>query len=210
MNIKKMLLSLFAIITSILIYESIISSGESISRKQNNFNLEAISTCVMHVTKTHGMTSEQLNKSFDICSKSTRSLGITGDVFVMRKEDKKLFWDSSIDCRPESGEKLYMTRDGVCGLFSDVDSCVEAVDIMIDNPPEGSITWKFDDDIEYIDYRYIQDRNAITGITQPLFIDGSEYIVAQGTQKDEIQGFFKLTYILLIVGNIILILIINY
>ena len=210
MTIKKALVSLIAILISIGIYISLIWSGESISRAQNNFNLEVISNCVVERLDEYDYTSNELSKSFDTCAKNMRSLGITGDVFVIRKSDKKLFWDSSVDCRPESGEKLFMTSKGICSLFSEPGTCLASMQTMLDNPPEGSLIWEFDNDIEYIDYRYLEKIDKISGKNIPIIIDNSQYIIGQGTQKDEVQSYFILTYIILVLGTIIITFIINY
>lgn len=196
---KKAISSLAIIIFAGFLYFSISTSVENQARVQNNFNLDSVITCVEEEFKHHDRTSVNLTQGLNSCAKGQRSLGITGDIFVIRKSDKKLFWDSSQDCKPESELKLFMTEDGICTLFKKPETCVAATNYMLNNPPKGNLIWEFDDSPGFIDYRYLPNK-----------VRGEEYIIGQGAQKDEANSLFLITYIILVVGSIILLAISNF
>jgi hypothetical protein len=197
--VKRTVFSLAILILAFSLYFSINMSIENQARLQNNFNLNSVVSCVENEFLTHEKTSENLTSALNSCAKGQRSLGITGDIFVIRKSDKKLFWDSSQDCKPESELKLFMTADGICSLFKEPETCITATNYMLNNPPKGDLTWKFDDSIEYVDYRYFPDE-----------IQGEEYIIGQGAQSDEVNSPFMLSYIILTAGTILLLVITSF
>lgn len=196
---KKAILSIIIIILTGLSYFSITTSVENQARKQNNFNLDSVTTCIEAEFKHHERNTQNLIKVLNSCAKGQRSVGITGDIFVIRKTDRKLFWDSSQDCKPDNELKLYMTEDGVCALFKNPQSCVDATEYMVNNPPKGNLTWVFDDSTEYVDYRYLSKD-----------VNGSTYIIGQGAQKDEANSVFLITYIILGIGSVILLAVSNF
>ena len=205
---KKTILSFLVIILAFLLHLTLVDTGKKQARIQNNFNLNSVITCITdtihptdprnksnHKNSQTSQASQALTTALNKCAKNQRSMGISGDIFVIRKNDKKLFWSSSEDCMPDNKAKLFMTEEGACALFKKPDTCIMGVNIMVENPPEGAFTWQFNDSIEYVNYRYL-----------PIKIGGYEYIIGQGTQKDEVQHAFLLTYLVLISGSIVIIL----
>jgi hypothetical protein len=193
---KKTIYSFVILAFTITLYFSMSMSIENQARIQNNFNLDSIISCTETSLLEHGRTSENLTKALNACAKGVRSIGITGDVFIIRKSDKKLFWDASQDCIPESESKLFMVEDGICSLFKHPETCLAGTEYMLNNPPKGDLTWEFDDSMEYIDYKYLPNK-----------VQGEEYIIGQGTQNDEINNTFIITYIILAAGTILLLVI---
>lgn len=170
---KSIILSIIILASSVILYVIFISNIETQARKQNQLNLTSVKHCISQYNPKMDLLSENLS----MCAEKQRSLGVTGDMFVIRASDKKLFWDSSVDCRPENGLKLFMNKEGVCPLFRDPISCTVAVDQML-NKTKQNITWKFDNDIEWVNYIYLET-------------DLETYILAQGTQKDEaLESFY--------------------
>lgn len=190
---KQVIYSLVTIILALLIYLSINISIENTAREQNNFNLDSVEYCVNEYMKDSSYSTDNFTKSLNECARAQRSMGITGDIFVIRKDDKKLFWNSSEDCKPNSNKKLYMTKEGGCSLFKDPDSCVKSTDYMVTHEPKGILEWNFDGSEEFIDYRYIT-------------IENKKYIIAQGAQSDEANSKFVSTYVALAFGTIVMIL----
>lgn len=198
---KKILGSLLVLFGLIVLYNANLHTQRSITKMQNNLNLEFVNECVKADldNKTIIPSSYELTEALNVCAKGLLSLGITGDIFVIRVADKKLFWDNSTDCRPGDESKLYMTENGVCSLFRDQSTCLRSVDIMLSNEMSGYTTWSFDDSLEYINYRYLY---------KP--IDNESYIIGQGTQSDELEKHFYPTYIAVVVWSIFIMLLLNY
>lgn len=194
---KKLIGSLLIIFGLIFLYKANISSQTSVAKMQNNLNLEFVNDCI----KTYmddNKTTTKLTEALNMCAKGLLSNGITGDIFVIRHSDRKLFWDNSTDCKPDSETKMYMVDKGVCSLFKDPDTCSKAMDIMINNEPRGYTTWLFDDSVEYINYKYLYTE-----------INNDKYILGQGTQSDELESNFTPFYIASGLWAFILILFIN-
>jgi hypothetical protein len=190
---KKVITSLLIVVSAIVMYLSISKGVEDMARQQNNFNLDSIVYCVENELVNRVKTPNLLTSALNSCAKGQRSMGITGDVFVIRKSDKKLFWDASQDCKPESELKLFMTEKGICSLFKQPESCLKATAYMLNNPPKGTLSWYFDDSEEYIDYKYLN-----------IKVQNEEYIIGQGSQKDEASQMFNMSYIVLIISTFIL------
>lgn len=197
---RKVVGSILVIIGLIFIYNVNINSQRSIAKMQNSLNLEFVNECVKNNFDSLNKepTSYDLTVALNICAKGLLSGGITGDIFVLRVSDKKLFWDNSTDCKPGSEDKAYMVLDGVCALFKDSNSCVNTVDLMINNEPKGYTTWMFDDAEEYINYKYLYKK-----------IDNEKYIIGQGTQSDELESKFLPVYIVTGLWAFFLILVFN-
>ena len=192
---KKIVYIIIIIIFIFSIFYVLEDSVENLARKQNNLNLISVSSCVEKELKIYGRTSKNLTSAMNLCAKDVRSLGITGDEFVIRVSDKKLFWDASVDCKPEEETKTYMTKDGVCSLFKNPQSCIDATNFMIANPPKGKLSWLFDDSTEYLNYMYLKEK-----------INGQEYIIGQGTQKDEANIMFRIVYFLIALFGVALLI----
>jgi hypothetical protein len=195
---KKILGSMLIIVGLIFLYKININSQISVAKMQNNLNLEFVNDCVKHYIGDKKPTSNDLINGLNLCAKGLLSNGITGDIFVIRQSDRKLFWDNSTDCKPDSESKMYMTSKGVCSLFKNEDTCIIAVDMMVTNEPRGYTTWMFDDSLEYINYKYLYTE-----------INGDKYIIGQGTQSDELESNFIPFYIASGIWGFMLILFIN-
>jgi hypothetical protein len=200
---KKVLGSFLVIIALITVWFTVQYNLEAVARMQNNLNLKYVEQHIVEDFTVQGkvrtdVSKEELTDSLNKYAKGLLSIGITGDIFVIRVSDKKLFWENSTDCIPGNELKLYMIKDGVCKLFKDQDSCQRAVNIMITNEPIGSVTWLFDDSPEFVNYKYI-----------PFEVEGDKYIIGQGTQTDEIEKYFLPSYIVSALWSIVLIIFFN-
>jgi hypothetical protein len=191
---RKFIAVLFTIISTVVLYLTVSNSVENQARFQNNLNLNNTVYCTDMYLKETGYSTENFTRALNTCAKNIRSLGVTSDQFVIRQEDKKLFWDSSVDCKPKSNLKLYMTKEGVCSLFRKPNTCIKATRIMIENPPKGDLTWVFDDSPEYLDYLYF-----------PRKIDNKTYIIGQGSQQDEANSQFIRVYIVLLISALLIV-----
>jgi len=183
---KKLLLIVMLILCCVGIFYGIHFGEEKTARFQNNLNLHAVKSCL------DSSRVEPFNKAISICATNIRSIGITGDIFVIKKDDKLIFWDESLDAKTTDYTKTFMTPDGMCTLFLKPETCIDAIEKMI-KVPSGEVTWQFDDDIEWINYiTYTHDE--------------VDYIIGQGSQFDEIDSNFKLVEIMLISFTFILII----
>lgn len=196
---KKIIASLIILLFSFILYYSISIATINQARSQNNFNLNSIMFCLNSELEDSDHTKIDLTHALNTCAKGVRSLGVTGDSFVIRESDRKLFWDASLDCRPEKSSKLFMTEEGICSLFRDKESCLVGTKYMIDNKPKGFIQWTFDNSTELLDYRYIDKT-----------IDNEKYILVQGSQTDEINNYFLLSYLLILINCVVLLILINF
>lgn len=191
---KKILLVIVIPIVGYIVHQSINTNLENLARAQNNFNLEAVKTCIAFQLNEHNNTKEDFRTALDICAKNIRSVGITGNMFVIRRSDKKLFWDSLVS--EKECNKRNMTKDSFCSTFSEPETCVESVNEMVRHLKDGKTTWQYDDSIEFIDYKYIKQE-----------IGGKQYLIGQGAQKDELFSFFNTTHISVVSGVILVLLI---
>ncbi len=196
---KQTISSILAIIAVTLIFILLENSIENQARQQNTFNLDSINHCVHNEMQHHENTSATLTRSLNSCAKNIRSTGITGDVFVIRYSDKKLFWDASVDCKPDEETKMFMTEDGICSLFKKPETCVKATEFMLTNPPKGTLTWEFDDSIEYVDYMYLD-----------IDIKGETYIIGQGSQRDEAHKLFNGLFAMIFITGLVLVGVLNF
>ena len=87
-----------------------------------------------------------------------------------------------------------MTKDGICSLFNDPNSCIRAVSIMKESDL-GTVTWLFDDAKEYVYFKRL-----------PILLNGYYYVIGQGTQSDEIIDTFFPYLIVKIITSVILII----
>lgn len=197
---RKIIGSIVVILGMFVLYYVNINSQQSVAKMQNSLNLEFVNDCVKNEFNKLGKepTSYNLTETLNICAKGLLSGGITGDIFVIRANDKKLFWDNSTDCKPGNELKAYMTSDGVCSLFKESESCTIAIDLMINNEPRGFTTWMFDDAREYVNYKYLYTT-----------VEGNKYIIGQGTQSDELENNFFPVYVVAGIWGFILILTFN-
>ena len=155
-------------------------------KMQNKLTLDGTLQCV----NTNVETEKELYNEFTKCGLKRLSLGRTGDMFVIRKDDLLLFWDNSSDCRPSKNDKMYMTKNGICSLFNDSKSCERAIKYM-KNKKHGFTDWLFDESKEIIYFKTIK-------------VNGKEYIVGQGSQTDESDRYYVLIRYAIFVSFIIL------
>lgn len=196
---KKILGSIFIIVGLIFLYNINLNTQINIAKMQNNLNLEFVNDCVKTLmSEEREQTSYNLTKALNVCAKGLLSNGITGDIFVIRQSDRKLFWDNSTDCKPGDETQTYMVPNGVCSLFKDPMTCKLATGLMITNEPRGYTTWMFDDAEEYVSYKYLYDK-----------IENEKYIIGQGTQSDELESNFIPFYIASSIWGFLLILFFN-
>ena len=127
---KKIIGSILIIIGLIFLYKVNINSQISVAKMQNNLNLEFVNDCVKNYTGNDKLTTAGLTNALNLCAKGILSNGITGDIFVVRHSDRKLFWDNSTDCKPDNESKTYMTSKGVCSLFKDTNSCITNLEVI--------------------------------------------------------------------------------
>jgi len=193
---KKFLILIFVLCTFISVYYLNNKNIEYIARKQNSFNIDSTLLCLSyHIDKKS--STKDLTNALNICAAGQRSLGITGDIFVIQKDNKLLFWDGSTDVRAfEKTKDLYLTPTGVCAMFKDPKTCIKGMNTMLNTSSFGQIKkWDFDDSTEWINFKYL-----------PYKIEGKQYIINQGTQKDEATEPFNLLDTILIVSGAIIIL----
>jgi len=157
---------------------------ENIATSQNKLNLKHIKLCSEELMSSiYGDTENGLINSLDICAKNIRTVGYTGDAFVIRKKDAKIVWDASVDCSVGDMSKAYLTKDSVCKLFAEPNTCAIASHKMLTEPPKGTLRWKFDDSEEMVDYMYYDYK-----------LQGDEYIIGMGAQTDEIAEKFRIMF----------------
>lgn len=195
---RKILGTLVIIFGLIFLYKVNVDSQLSVAKMQNSLNLEFVNECVKTEIGNRTPTAYNLTGALNVCAKGLLSNGITGDIFVIRHSDKKLFWDNSTDCKPGNESKSFMNLDGVCSLFKDPSTCTLAVDVMINNEPRGFTKWLFDDSEEYINYKYLYTE-----------VENEKYIISQGTQADELESNFIPFYIACGIWGFILVLLFN-
>ncbi len=196
---SKLKLILLMMVSLSLVLYILIRDIEYTARSQNRFNIESVSHCVSSEFINHGSLKheENLINILDSCATKQRSTGVTGDIFVIRSIDFNILWDSSIDCRVDN-IKMFLTEDGICSLFQNPQSCIDAARKMKNRTHFNTLTWQFDDSIEWISYKYFNFK-----------IDGIEYIIAQGSQRDEAIENFRVSFIALYMLSIIYIITIS-
>ena len=183
---KKLSLIILLILCCIGVFTGLYFGMEKIARFQNNLNLYNVTQC-LDLNNNLPLTT-----AINLCALNLRSVGITGDIFVIRKSDKLIFWDESKDAHISDPSKIFMTENGMCTLFIKPKTCLEAIEKMT-SIPHGEVTWQFDDSIEWVNYiTYTKNQ--------------TEYIIGQGAQFDEIDANFKFVEMLLIAFTFILII----
>jgi len=171
MNKYARIIIMFVVFSTM--FYTIEKEQDVLMRTQNKLVLDSTVDCLKKNIQDEKELYDELTK----CGLGRLSLGETGDMFVIRKKDLLLFWDNSSDCRPSNSSKLYMTKNGVCSLFNKQNSCVEAVEFMRNNE-HGFVKWMFDDSEETIYFRTIK-------------VNGEEYILGQGSQRDEADRYYN-------------------
>jgi len=157
---------------------------------QNELNIHNIKVCIEGIP---GSLEDERNfiNALDVCAKGSRSMGITGDVFVIRHFDKMLIWDSSTDCKLNNIDALFMTSESVCKLFKKPETCINAVNEFLSAQTDktGNTEWLFDESVEYVSFKQFKIKDNI-------------YTLGQGAQHDESMTYFN-SAIFAIVGSFI-------
>jgi len=181
-------------IVSIKLYDMAI---ENIATSQNTLNLNTVVKCInSRTTENTILTENEFADSMEFCARNIRSIGKTGDMFAIRQSDAKIVWDASADCSVVNKDSAYLSKNGICKLFSDPVSCEIASLTMVTEPPSGAVEWLFDDSDEIVNYVYYRDT-----------INNNKYIIASGTQTDEVSSKLKIfIWPVIIFTGIILIL----
>ncbi len=187
---KKVIVTASIMLSFVLMFYVFTTNNETSARFQNNLNLKFINTCVTTLGESKSSnefnlsTEEGLIRSVNVCAKNLLSGGITGDVFLLRKDDMKFLWDNSTDCKPNSSEPMFLTKTSICKLFAQPETCERVVAKMKRNKTnKGESTWYFDNSKELLSCTIINED-----------IEDYAYVIAQGSQTDEIttkfNGFF--------------------
>lgn len=192
----KLIKIVFTFVFLVLIDMSLQKDIEKTAREQARLNLKHIAHCFQSELKD--INSHAISAALDSCAGQSLVGGNTGDVFVIDARDKGLYWDNSVDCKPDSPDKAYMTINGVCDLFAEPDTCVRAVNQMLQGY-NTSTSWKFDDSEEWIETMVLPTETFgfygkfRSKVGEPPF----QLIVGQGVQKDEMTSKFEFTVLLL-------------
>lgn len=191
----KLIKIVFTLVFMVVLDLSLQRDIEETARKQAKLNLEHITHCFQKELET--TDDKSIRGALDSCAGKSLVGGSTGDVFVIDTRDKALYWDNSIDCKPDSEQKAYMTINGVCDKFSDPSSCVKAVQDMMSGY-QVSTTWKFDDSEEWIETKVLPTETFgfygkfRSQVGEPPF----QLIVGQGVQKDEVMSVYSFSFLL--------------
>jgi len=199
-SLKTTLLSLLVIFIIFVGYVTGKMVVENIASSQNILNLNSVSKCAKKLTRCDisNVDEKQIVEVMNICAKNVRSIGQTGDMFVIRKSDAKIVWDASQDCSVSDSNKAFLTKEGVCKLFTKPDTCKQASYIMRNEPPRGTLKWTFDDSEEIVNYLYLA-----------CSIDNDHYILGCGAQTDEIITTLRVFIIPVLSLLVILLIVIS-
>lgn len=119
-----------------------------------------------------------IHETFVPCLSKSRT-SFTGDAYVLDVKTLEFVYDASKDVPKDI--KLYFTKESVGKYFRDWGTAEVAKRSMLsgkDSKEGVNAYYLFDDDVEWLEWIYLPDE------------DGSQYIIVQGTQRDEVFAPF--------------------
>jgi len=152
--------------------------------KNNKLAIEHVKTCINY-NKDASLT-DALNE----CATDSLVGGNTGDVYVVRLRDMKILWDNSVDCK-DNNKSMYLTKDSICKLAKDKDSCIKLAD-RIHKGYDGEKIWQFDNTKEYDDWVIMPNPNQnFDGSFRSIEGLKDQIAIVQGTQYNEYTQYLK-------------------
>ena len=191
----KLIKIIFTLVFMIILDMSFQRDIEATERKQAVLSVNHISQCFKSTLK--GLEPKDITDALNVCASSSLVGGSTGDAFVIDTRNKELYWDNSIDCKPESDASKFMTLEGVCSRFADPQSCNKAVKEML-NGTRVSTSWNFDGSEEWIETKTLpSDTYGFNGKFRGDMKERPfQLIIAQGVQKDEVMAVYSFSFLL--------------
>ncbi len=205
------------VLANILLIGVLNTAVELEARKQARLNLEHIKTCVTNYEHDKGKSIYDLNLSeiqsaLNICASDSLVGGRTGDVWAINLQNMNIVWDNSVDCKPKDNKTpLKLTRNGICKLFHDPESCLQvARDIR--KGYNGSYTWYFNAEPEWGEYIILPSQErTFDGKFRTQTLRPFQVVIGQGVQKPEIMLYYKyVIWVSILISLIIIIVILVY
>lgn len=173
-------------------------SIEDFGRQQARYNLQQIKYCYGRASK-----KMELIAALETCTAKSR-VGFSGDVYVLDADTKEFIIENSSDV-PNGA--MYFTEDSVGKYFNNWETAELAIrQIMLgkDSDESTKVSYLFDNDIEWLEWKYLPDTTKFT--------EGRKLIVIHGVQSDEVFEHFKLLEIIgfLFAGVLVFFLLVSH
>lgn len=147
-------------------------------RQQARYNLQQIKYCYSRASKVMDMIP-----ALETCTAKSR-VGFSGDVYVLDADTKEFVIENSSDV--PSGA-IYFTKESVGKYFKDWDTANIAItQVMLgkDSEVDTKVAYLFDNDIEWLEWKYLPDATKHT--------NDRRLIVVQGIQSNEAVEQFRI------------------
>ena len=170
-------LAVFVIVLAIASDVLLKLSIEDFGRQQARYNLQQIKYC-------YGRSSQKMEliATLETCTAKSR-VGFSGDVYVLDADTKEFVIENSSDV--PSGA-IYFTKESVGKYFKDWDTADIAIkQVMLgkDSEVDTKVAYLFDNDIEWLEWKYLPDATKHT--------NDRRLIVVQGVQSNEAIEQFR-------------------
>lgn len=173
----KLFLAVFVIVTTILSSLLLRTLIEDTSREQARQNLEQVKYCYRQ-----GISTLSLVDTMKMCT-SKVMIGFTGDVYILDAKTKEFLFENSSDV---PSDNLKFTKDSVGQYFKNWKSGKYALSQMMlgkDSRESNKVSYLFDNDIEWIEWKYLPDSVVHT--------DERRLIAVHGVQSNEARKKFR-------------------
>lgn len=175
-NKLKIYASIFIIFISLFSDIILLNIVESCKRQQARCNIEHSLTCFKRYEANNGTLDISGIRQ---CVDNQRT-SLTGDMYLLDMEDLQFIYDPSNDV--PKNEKLYFTKDSIGKYFSEWDTAASAIlNITSGNSSNeySKVSYNFDGSTEWLEY------------SPYTTVNGSNYVLVQGTQRDEAIELFN-------------------
>lgn len=170
-------LAVFVIVLAIASDILLKLSIEDFGRQQARYNLQQIKYCYSRASK-----KMELIAALETCTAKAR-VGFSGDVYVLDADTKEFIIENSSDV-PNGA--MYFTKESVGKYFKDWDTAniaIEQVMLGKDSEVDTKVAYLFDNDIEWLEWKYLPDATKYT--------NDRRLIVVQGVQSNEAVKQFR-------------------
>ena len=189
-------LAVFVIVLAIASDILLKLSIEDFGRQQARYNLQQIKYC-------YGRASQHMDiiATLETCTAKSR-VGFSGDVYVLDADTKEFIVENSSDVPSGS---MHFTKDSVGKYFSNwetAETAMKQITLGKDSDEATKISYLFDNDIEWLEWKYLPDATNYT--------NDRKLIVVQGVQSNEAVEQFRVLEIIwfLFVGILVFILLV--
>lgn len=171
----KIYAAIFIVLAVILVDAVTMYYIELSKRQQARFNLEHTAEC-MFMRELTTMESITPNGAKYCLTKMRTS--DTGDMYLLDRKTKEFLFDNSTD----APKGMFFTKDSIGKYFTEWGTAEEALKHMLSGNKSNStslVSYNYDGSPEWLEY--------LTYST----LDGTEYVIVQGTQRDEVRAFYE-------------------